>query len=180
MTMTGSTVTDRDRIERLDLLLEDLQRGCAMSAAESERRTRTVARLTRILGTLMGMLALSNLYFVNDLTQEVRLVVAQMDEMTGYFVRVSERMHAMRQEIADMEADVRLLPVIDAQVAEIADHVDAMGMGVAAMERSTAVMDAEIGGMRHALGDMAVRFRRLNSSVGTMGVDVREMAKPLR
>ena len=177
--MSTSSITDRDRLERLELLLDELQRDCAASAADSGKRARTVARLIRVFGALMALLALSNLYFVNDLTQEVRLVIAQMNEMTGYFVRVSERMHDMRRQVAAMETQVRLLPVIDAQVAQIAVHVDAMGEGVAAMAQSTATIDTEAGRMHHAMDDMAVRFRGLNASVGAMGVDVREMAKPV-
>jgi methyl-accepting chemotaxis protein len=172
-------IVERDRIERLDQELAQLQRDCAASANESARRARIVAMMIRVFGLLMTVLALSNLYFVNDLTQEVRLVVARMDEMADYFARVSDRMRDMRREVSGMEENVRLLPVVDLQVTEIAAHVGAMGAGVEQMRRSTSTLDRQVGHMHGAMSDMALRFRAMNASVGAMGVDVREMAKPV-
>jgi hypothetical protein len=177
--MSSSRFTERDRIEQADLLLAELQRQVATSVARSALSAGRVGRLIRVFGLAMAMLGLSNLYFVNDLTQEVRLVIRGMNEMTGYFVDVSERMGEMRRAVVDMESDVSLLPVMDAQMTEIAAHVGAMGWGVAEMQRSTEVMDRELARQRLIVGEMAVRFRMLNASVGTMGVNVREMAKPV-
>jgi hypothetical protein len=177
--MTNHSIAERDRIERLDALLERLQQRADTAAAPNRRRARRVARLFRIFGLLMAALALANLYFVNALTQEVRLVVGELDQMTGYFVRVSERMHDMRGSVAAMEAEVRLMPVMDAQVSAIAGQLGPMTDGVGAMERSTAALDRNVRGMRGAMDDMALRFRALNARVGAMGVDVHEMAKPV-
>ncbi|UHD14350.1 hypothetical protein [Thiocapsa bogorovii] len=177
--MSDADIAERDRIERLEALLEQLQQDADVTARPSRRNTRRVRWLIRVLGLLMAALALSNLYFVNTLTQDVRQVIAQMEIMTSYFVRVSERMHSMRGAVAAMEADVRLMPVVDAQVTAIGENVGAMGNSVDDMERSTAGLNQRVASMRGAMDDMARRFRGLNARVGAMGVDVREMAKPV-
>ena len=177
--MANLRLTERDRIEQADLLLAELERHIATSAARSTQRARRVGQLMRVFGLAMAVLGLSNLYFVNDLTQEVRLVIRGMNEMTRHFVAVSERMGDMRRDVVNMESDVSLLPVMDAQVMEIAAHVAAMGWGVADMQRSTEILDREFMRQGAIVGEMAVRFRGLNASVGAMGVNVREMAKPV-
>jgi hypothetical protein len=177
--LSDANIAERDRIERLEALLEQHQQEADAAAQPSRRNAQRVARLIRVLGLLMAALALSNLYFVNTLTQEVRQVIAHMGTMTSYFVRVSERMHSMRGAVAAMEADVRLMPVVDAQVTAIGQHVGVMSNGVGDMERSTAGLNHRVAGMRVAMDDMALRFRRLNARIGAMGADVREMAKPV-
>jgi hypothetical protein len=172
-------IGERDRIERIDHLLARLQQDSADSVRRTGRRARIVEGLLQIFALLMALLALSNLYFVNDLTQEVRLVVIRMDEMTEYFARVAGRMTDMRREVARMETNVRMLPVIDAQIIEIATHVGAMEDGVSRIEQSAGNLAQRVDAMSTSVGDMAIRFRGLNQSVGAMGIDVDQMARPV-
>jgi methyl-accepting chemotaxis protein len=133
----------------------------------------------RLLALLVGALALSNLYFVNDLTDEVRLVINRIQEMQELFTRVSGRMDEMSVEVASIEQNVLLMPVIADQMREMAAHVVAMEQSVSYMDRATDSLDLAIESIDGNVREMSLRFRGLNMSVGAMGVDVDQMARPL-
>lgn len=172
-------MSESDRIERLHSVLERLEADLHTSSEAVAQRSRGVALLVRVLSLVMGSLALANLYFVNDLTQEVRVVIARMDEMTGHFGRVSQRMSDIRATAADMEGNVAMMPVVAAQMREIGGYLDGMRAGVDRMEASTAAIDGRLDRLNLDVADMSVRFRSLNRSVGAMGGDVEQMARPV-
>jgi hypothetical protein len=169
---------ERDRIESLSALLADLEKDLDRQDAGRGRR-RGLALWVRLVIGLVAVLALSNLYFVNDLTDEVRLVITRMQEMENLFTRVSERMDAMRGEVAAIEQNVLLMPVISAQMREMATHVAAMQQSVSVMDRATQNLGGSVTAMDASMGEMAVRFHGLNRSVRSMGRDVDQMARPL-
>ena len=78
-------MSESDQVERLLRSLRRLESDLVERSAQASQRSRGVATLVRALAIVMGALALANLYFVNDLTQEVRAAIANMDEMTDYF-----------------------------------------------------------------------------------------------
>lgn len=161
--------------ETLTRLEEDL-------AARSEamtRRARGVGALIRGLALAMGVLALANLYFVNALTQEVKLMILALQEMTGHFGNVSERMQTMTGTIDAMDRSVALMPVIRDQMREIGEQVDRMAGDVAGMRQTTASMDGRMDALTAGVFDMTLRFRGLNRSVAGMGSDVDQMARPI-
>lgn len=170
---------ERDRIEALTGLLADLDRDLTRSDAATGRRRRGVTIWVRLLVVLVAVLALSNLYFVNDLTDEVRLVITRIQEMQELFTRVSGRMDEMSAEVASIEHNVLLMPVIADQMHEMADHVIAMEQSVSYMDRATENLDGAIESIDGNVREMSMRFRGLNLSVGAMGADVDQMARPL-
>lgn len=168
-----------DRIEALTGLLTNLEKDLDRSEAATGRQRRGVVVWIRVVVVLVAALALSNLYFVNDLTDEVRLVITRMQEMTTLFTRVSERMDAMRVEVADIEQNVRLMPVIADQMREMAAHVGSMEDSVSTMDEATLRLKGSIGAIDTSVRDMSMRFHALNRNVGAMGADVDQMARPL-
>lgn len=172
-------MADNEHIERLLILTRDLEQELSGRASELDRHVRGSAALVRGLVLVMGVLALANLWFVYDLTQEVRQVIAGMDEMRGHFARVSARLADIRDSTIAMERDVGLMPVVDAQMRQIGGDLDRMRAAVADMQGSTRTMDARMDGLNQDLADMSLRFRSLNRSVGAMGADVDQMARPV-
>lgn len=172
-------MSNADRIERLTDLLDELDRELRASQAATGRRLRGVGLVVAGSALLTGVLALSNLFFVNDLAQEIRLIIGRMQEMRGHVTTVAGRMETLRSEIGAIEGNVRLLPVVAAQMHEIAGHVDAMQSGVGDLEGSTGRLDRHVGQMDLAVRDMAGRFHGLNQAVGAMGGDVNQMARPV-
>jgi methyl-accepting chemotaxis protein len=172
-------MSERDRIERLNQVLCDLEQTLSESEQASGERTRGVTLLIRVVVVLIAAFALANLYFINDLTQEVRVVIAGMDAMSGHIERIAGRMGAMEQSVAAIGGDVHLMPVFSAQMQEIAGHVQGLQDSVADMQQSTDHLHGRIGRMQLSIADMAARFHGLNQAVGGMGVDVNQMAKPV-
>ncbi len=124
-------MADNEHIERLLILTRDLERELAGRAHDLDRHARGSAALVRALVLIMGVLALANLWFVYDLTQEIRQVIAGMDEMRGHFGRVSARMADIQARTAAMEQDVGLMPVVGAQMQQIGGDLDHMRAAVA-------------------------------------------------
>lgn len=169
----------RDRIESLTNLLATLEQDLERSEEVRGRQRRSVTLWVRVVALLVAALALSNLYFVNDLTDEVRVVITRMEEMNTLFSRVSKRMDGMRVEVDSIERNVLLMPVVSEQMREMAAHVLAMEHAVSRMHGSTENLDGSVTVMERNLRDMSARFHGLNRSVGAMGVDVNQMGRPL-
>ncbi|MBK5930031.1 hypothetical protein [Halochromatium salexigens] len=170
---------ERDRIEALTELMVELEMDLDRSDLLSGRHRRGVALWVRIVIGLVALLALSNLYFVNDLTDEVRLVITRMQEMNQLFTRVSERMDQMSVEVNAIERNVFLMPVISEQMREMASHVQVIEQSVASMAQATGRLDNSVAVINTSVHEMAVRFHGLNQRVGAMGADVDQMARPL-
>ncbi|MBK1705165.1 hypothetical protein [Halochromatium glycolicum] len=170
---------ERDRIDSLTNLLTTLEHDLERSEEVRGRQRRGVTVWVRIIALLVAGLALSNLYFVNDLTDEVRVVITRMQEMNALFSRVSKRMDGMQAEVAAIEHNVLLMPVVSEQMREMAAHVLAMEHAVSAMHGSTEGLSDSARVMERNLRDISARFHGLNRSVGAMGVDVNQMGRPL-
>jgi hypothetical protein len=73
--------TGREHIERISETLENLESDLEARGEEIGERVRGVELVIRILSAVMGLLALANLYFVNDLTDEVKSMIRSMNQM---------------------------------------------------------------------------------------------------
>ena len=170
---------DREHLERFMESLENIE----ADLDERDRANRDSARGTHawVRGLSLGLflLALANLYFVNDLTQELGDMIDSMREMTGHFDIVSERMHRMTGTVGAMSTRVAMMPVINIQMAEISGHVARMERDVATLQGATALIDTRIDSMNLSVLDMSQRFRAVNLSVGAMSTDVDQMARPV-
>jgi len=170
---------NREHIDRLAEALDHLEEDLKRRDETIRGRTRGVDITIRALAAAMGILALVNLYYVNSLTQEVKLMIAAMGEMTGHFANVSEHMDHLTGTIKAMDRSVALMPVIRDQMNELAGRVDRMGGDVALMGGTTASMDARMDVLNAGIYDMSQRFRGLNRSVAGMGSDVDQMSRPI-
>jgi uncharacterized protein YoxC len=168
-----------EHIEHLTDTLVQLEADIETRREDVQGRARGVGLMIRGLAAAMAILALSNLYFVNALTEEVKLMTMAMQEMTGHFANVSERMDSITLTLQDMDESVALMPVMREQMRTIAGHVAGMGEDVTGMRRSTDTMDARMDALNTGVFDMSRRFRALNASVAGMGADVDQMARPI-
>lgn len=164
-----------------DRIFEILNTAESTLKAHSRERAAGVRREvpTRIIFSLIGLLALANLYFVNQLTQDIKTIIASMNEMYTHFERVSQRMSNMRDYVTDMEGNMRMMPIIREQMEEISNDIGAMNRDVASMTASVVDMDQRVGSVNASVGDMMLRFRSVNRSVGRIGDDVDQMARPI-
>ena len=169
----------RDHIERISEVLKNLETDMDARDEALGERIRGAELVIRILAAVMGVLALANLYFVNDLTEEVKVMIKSMNEMTGYFADVSTRMDSMTRTVDSMNRTVRMMPIVAKQIDEIAVHVDAMRGDVGNMREVTVAIDGRIKALNRDTLDMAGRFRSVNQMVHVMGLDVDQMSRPV-
>lgn len=170
---------NREHIDRLSKTLDHLEKDLARRDDALRGRARGVDVMIRALTAAMGILALVNLYYVNALTQEVKLMIAALGEMTGHFANVAERMDGLTGTIKAMDRSVALMPVIRDQMSELAGRVERMGGDVALMRGTAASMDSRMDGLNAGIYDMSQRFRGLNRSVAGMEADVDQMSRPI-
>ncbi len=170
---------NRAHLERIDEALTRLETDIEARRTQVRQHTRGVGVLLRGLGVAVAILALANLYFVNALTEEVRLITLAMQKMTGHFGQVAGRMQTLTGSVEGMERNVALMPVVRDQMGEIGVQVDRMGQDVAGLRGSTARMDGRMDALNAGVFDMSQRFRGLNRSVAGMGADVDQMARPI-
>ncbi|QQO53399.1 MAG: hypothetical protein N838_08525 [Thiohalocapsa sp. PB-PSB1] len=172
-------MNERDRIEHLNQVLSRLEQMLDESQETTAERARGVALFIKVVVLLSAVLALSNLYFINDLTQEIRVVIAGMDAMTGHLDRIAARMDTIEGSVAGVGSEVHLMPVVSAQMNDIAGHVDRLTGGVEHMRQHTSNMHDRMASMNLSVAGMAMRFHALNQTIVGMGADVNQMARPL-
>jgi len=168
-----------EHIERIGEVLENLEADLDAAGAAIADRVRGAELVIRILAAVMGILALANLYFVNDLTQEVKVMIGSMNRMSTYFADVSRRMDTMRATVETMTVTVGTMPIIAEQIEEMAVDVATMQGDVGRMRAVTTAIDAHIDVLDRDTLDMAGRFRSLNRTVHVMGRGVDQMARPV-
>ena len=172
-------MSTQDQIANLLQTMEELEADQLSRIEQTQAKSRRVERFIYTLILLMGVLSLVNIYFVNDLTQEVRSVVRNMNEMYGHFARVSDLMTHMRDTVINMEQNVTMMPIMGEQMAEIGDDTATMKRSVAQMDSTMAILDRQIDAMNANVWDMSMRFRNMNFTVGNMGQDVHQFARPV-
>lgn len=102
-----------------------------------------------------------------------------MVEMNSHFGSVSTRMDNLTGTVSDMRQWVRMLPIVSAQMNEIAGLVENIDGDVEGIQGVMYDTDRRIGNMGMDMHDMSMRFRGLNGIVGGMGRDVEQMARPI-
>ena len=172
-------MSTQDQITNLVQTMENLEADLVKGIEQTHRKSQHATRLIYTLIVITGVMSLANIYFVNDLTQEVRLVVRNMNEMYGHFGRVSKLLVRMRGTVNNMEQNMTMMPIMGEQMAEIGDDTGRMKRDVAHMNSTITTLDQQIGAMNTSVWDMSMRFRNMNFTVGNMGQDVHHFARPV-
>ena len=158
-------MSTQDQITNLLQTMEDLEADQLSRIEQTSAKSKRVERFIYVLILLMGVMSLVNIYFVNDLTQEVRSVVRNMNEMYGHFARVSDLMTHMRGTVINMERNMTMMPIMGEQMAEIGDDTGKMKRSVAHMDATIAILDRQIDAMNANVWDMTMRFRSVSISL---------------
>lgn len=165
-----------DRIASvLDMLEADFRERDEAFIAKSKAKE----LLVRGLIFIIVLVALVNIYFVNHLRGEVSAMTDAMGEMNSHFGSISKRMDNLTGTVTDMRQTVRMLPIVTAQMNEIAGLVESIDGDVDVIQGVIFDTDRRIGTMGIDIQDMSLRFRGLNGIVGGIGRDVEEMARPV-
>lgn len=133
-------------------------------------------RVITIVLTVIGAFALINLYFVNDLAQEIKVTIQSMVEMYTHFGEMSQRMTHIREHVGSMSDNIKTMPIMVEQMHGMSQNMTSMQDDVAGMRGKMGDMNVRVGSMNTDITEMAQRFHHMNESMGIMTRDVREMS----
>lgn len=167
---------ERDYLKKIVAYLRQSENDMRRSQALENRYTLRTNRMIQIIFSVIGIVALLNLYFVGDLAQEVRAVIRSMDKMYVQFGEMSEQMSAMRQHVASMSDNITLMPVMVEEMTAMSDNMALMKEDVAAMRGRMVNMNRQVASMNQDIGTMMLLFREVNGKVVTMRYHVGQMS----
>ncbi|MBK1645502.1 hypothetical protein CKO25_12780 [Thiocapsa imhoffii] len=169
---------DSHQIDRIIEILDGTETALTKRIRDQEQAERT-AIAPRLFFVLIGALALANVYFVSQLTLEMRSIISNLNDMYGHFATVSVRMSDIRADMTRMEQEIRLMPVLQEQMTALAHEIATMNQDVGTMTSTVVDMEQRVGTINRSVVELALRFRGLNQKVGQMSLDVDQMARPV-
>jgi hypothetical protein len=169
----------QEHVDRIASVLDKLEVDFVERDEAFLRQSRTRELFVRGLIFVIVLVALVNIYFVNYLREEVSAMTDAMIEMNTHFGSVSQRMDNLTGTVTEMRQSVRMLPIVSAQMNEIAGRVENIDGDVAGIQDVIFDTNHRIGNMGVDMQDMSLRFRSLNGIVGGIGRDVEQMALPI-
>ena len=169
----------QEHVDRIASVLDKLEADYLERDEAFVAQSKTKELLVRSLIFVIVLVALVNIYFVNYLREEVSAMTEAMVEMNAHFGSVSTRMENLTGTVTDMRQWVRMLPIVSAQMDEIAGLVENIDGDVEDIQGVIFDTDVRIGNMGIDMHDMSLRFRGLNGIVGGIGRDVEQMALPI-
>jgi DNA anti-recombination protein RmuC len=159
-------------IHNLTQVEDDLRRVHEQSR-KIEKKTGIIIQT---LFVIIGSFALINLYFVNDLAQEIKVIVKNMNKMYVHFGEMSDRVDGMRYHIVNMGDNMALMPIMVDQMSNMSVKMQTMKINVSGMKNKIIVMRKSVSIMNNDISEMAGRFRHVNHNVYQMRRDVKVMS----
>ena len=150
---------------------------------ENNIGTRIAGRTARIIRgvlLLLAILAVINLYLIQDLARAMLDMTGTMDRMQQHFAAVDRDMGTITQSVLGMNELVRSLPPMKDYLVLMNQDMANMNRDVLFMDQNLATMDQHVATITNGVGEMAGRFELLNQTTRGMGYNVNQMSQPVR
>ncbi len=150
---------------------------------ENNIGTRIAGRTARIIRgvlLLLAILAVINLYLIQDLARAMLDMTGTMDRMQQHFAAVDRDMGTITQSVLGMNELVRSLPPMKDYLVLMNQDMANMNHDVLFMDQNLATMDQHVATITNGVGEMAGRFELLNQTTQGMGYNVNQMSQPVR
>lgn len=144
------------------------------------RIARRTARIIRGVLLLLAILAVINLYLIQDLARAMLDMTGTMDRMQQHFAAVDRDMGTITQSVLGMNELVRSLPPMKDYLVLMNQDMANMNHDVLFMDQNLATMDQHVATITNGIGEMAGRFELLNQTTQGMGYNVNQMSQPVR
>ena len=144
------------------------------------RIARRTLRIIRGVLLLLAILAVINLYMIQDLAQAMLDMISTMDRMQQHFAAVDRDMRTITQSVLGMNEQVRSLPPMKDYLVLMNQDMANMNHDVRFMDQNLANMDQHVATITNGVGEMAGRFELLNQTTQGMGYNVNQMSQPVR
>ena len=163
-------------LEQLIETLHHVEQDLKERTENKQKSRHDFSKTMKIIFAFLGCLALANIYFVNSLTQEIKVMISSMVEMYEHFGRMSDQMQDMTTYVKSMENDIEMMVIMKKQMGQMNGEVFSMTQDMNAMSHDMENMDVRIYSMNINVQQMAQRFRHMNMNVGNMGYNVNQMS----
>ena len=150
---------------------------------ENNIGTRIAGRTARIIRgvlLLLAILAVINLYLIQDLARAMLDMTGTMDRMQQHFAAVDRDMGTITQSVLGINELVRSLPPMKDYLVLMNQDMSNMNQDVLFMDQNLATMDQHVATITNGVGEMAGRFELLNQTTQGMGYNVNQMSQPVR
>lgn len=150
---------------------------------ENNIGTRIAGRTARIIRgvlLLLAILAVINLYLIQDLARAMLDMTGTMDRMQQHFAAVDRDMGTITQSVLGINELVRSLPPMKDYLVLMNQDMANMNQDVLFMDQNLATMDQHVATITNGVGEMAGRFELLNQTTQGMGYNVNQMSQPVR
>lgn len=150
---------------------------------ENNIGTRIAGRTARIIRgvlLLLAILAVINLYLIQDLARAMLDMTGTMDRMQQHFAAVDRDMGTITQSVLGINELVRSLPPMKDDLVLMNQDMTRMRHDVNFMDQSLGTMDQHVATITNGVGEMAGRFELLNQTTLGMGYNVNQMTQPVR
>lgn len=144
------------------------------------RIARRTARIIRGVLLLLAILAVINLYLIQDLARAMLDMTGTMDRMQQHFAAVDRDMGTITQSVLGMNELVRSLPPMKDYLVLMNQDMANMNQDVLFMDQNLATIDQHVATITNGVGEMAGRFELLNQTTQGMGYNVNQMSQPVR
>lgn len=141
---------------------------------------RRTVRIIRGVLLLLAILAVINLYLIQDLARAMLDMTGTMDRMQRHFATVDRDMGTITQSVLGMNEQVRSLPPMKDYLVLMNQDMANMNQDVHLMDQNLATMDQHVATITNGVGEMAGRFELLNQTTQGMGYNVNQMSQPVR
>lgn len=141
---------------------------------------RRTVRIIRGVLLLLAILAVINLYLIQDLARAMLDMTGTMDRMQQHFATVDRDMRTITQSVLGMNEQVRSLPPMKDYLVLMNQDMTHMNQDVRFMDQNLATMDQHVATITNGVGEMAGRFELLNQTTQGMGYNVNQMSQPVR
>jgi len=148
------------------------------------KRTTLIIRFS-MLGMLVLGIAMFTLIFtltsnMNDITKRMIQMSSDMQNMNTQFVLVVENMENMNASINDMRNAIQTMPKMAESVNKMGDGFPILISDLSRITEHTYAIQGNMGNMTKDMANMSRQFTQLNHSVGNMGYNVNQLARPMK
>ena len=169
--MPGSAQSLEKVLRRLEQVEDDIRQNQLEDAAQVRRTDRFMQTMVAAL----AVVALSNLYFVGELAQEIQLLIRNMDRSVVHLEEMGDRMTGMQLHFERIGENAGRLPIVVDQMTSISAGMHDIEWDLGGvrerMERMTghvAEMDGDVEVMTRAFREVNGKLVHIRHSMGQM------------
>ena len=175
--MEDTPLTKQQVIEEMAVYLNATEMNYEVIRKNSDRIYRRTTRIIKIVFFSIGLLLVSNAYFIYNFGEAIVSMVSSMDDMYIHFGNMATQVHGITESVVNMTAHVEALPIMAESMDSMNNTVGNMNTNVQLMNNDIWLMSKDIGSINHSIIDITYHFDQVNENMNNIGGDVNQMSR---